>query len=197
MTTLQSNPTTPEPPLETTEAYLELRAQIGRKSPELPPDLLVRHVLDLVPASEWPTRVAALDAILRRQESARRERLRVVDKPEGGRMLGLYTTKRRGASVRPYRTVIRGIDPMDTRCDCPDFVKNGLGVCKHALAVLAVIHAKPRRIQLATREQEAARVEPPAGLSWDPIRPLTGFGDWLDRVSWRGSTELRGARAAA
>lgn len=197
MTTLHANLDATETPLATTEAYQELSAHVGRKSPELPTDLLVRHVLDLVPADEWPTRIAAMDAILRRLESSRREGLRVVDKPEKGRMLGLYTTKRKGASVRPYRTLLKGIDPIVARCDCPDFVKNGLGVCKHALAVLGVVHAKPRRLQLALREQDAARAEPDAGLFWDPIRPLTGLGDWLDRVSWHGPTELKGAKADA
>lgn len=27
---------------------------------------------------------------------------------------------------------------------------------------------------------------PPATLWWDPVRPLTGPGDWLERVRWNG-----------
>jgi hypothetical protein len=31
---------------------------------------------------------------------------------------------------------------------------------------------------------ERDRVVAPAPLRWDPIRPLTGLGDWLARVRW-------------
>ena len=34
------------------------------------------------------------------------------------------------------------------------------------------------------------------GLCWDPIRPLTGLGDWLDRVAWKGDVEPARARSA-
>ena len=34
------------------------------------------------------------------------------------------------------------------------------------------------------------------GLCWDPIRPLMGLGDWLDRVVWKGDVEPAKARSA-
>ena len=34
------------------------------------------------------------------------------------------------------------------------------------------------------------------GLCWDPIRPLTGLGDWLDRVVWKGDVEPAKGRSA-
>ena len=34
------------------------------------------------------------------------------------------------------------------------------------------------------------------GLCWDPIRPLTGIGDWLDRVHWRGDFDDAKARSS-
>ena len=100
----------------------------------------------------------------------------------------------RPSGDRPYRTVVSGVDPIDGRCDCPDFVKNSLGVCKHVLVVLELLYARPRLLQRARAEQEQAGPAPPAGLRWDPIRPLTGPGDWLDRVTWLGPFGAEGGR---
>src|SRR4051794_36742847 len=99
----------PEPPVEQTEAYKTLLARVGRRSPKIPAELLVRHVLGCVPPQEWPVRVEALDALLRRLESARRDGLRIDGRPEGGRLLGPYATRRRNSAIRPYRTHLDGV----------------------------------------------------------------------------------------
>ena len=182
---------------EPTEAYQTLMARVGRKSPLIPADLLVRHVLSCVPADEWPARVEAIDALLRRLESGRRDGLRVAARPAEGRALGLYATRRKATGDRPYRTVVSGVDPIDGRCDCPDFVKNSLGVCKHIAVVLELLHSRPRSLQRARAEQERAGLVTPVGLRWDPIRPLTGPGDWLERVTWYGPFGTRGPSARA
>src|SRR5947209_12936506 len=96
-----------------TEAYRTLLPRVGRKSPKIPADVLVRHVLGCVPPQEWPARVEALDALLRRLESARRDELRIDARPEDGRVLGSYATRRRKSDVRPYSTVLYGIDPIE------------------------------------------------------------------------------------
>ncbi|OJW09062.1 MAG: hypothetical protein BGO49_07815 [Planctomycetales bacterium 71-10] len=171
------------------EAFQALRDQVGNKAKPIPADLLVGHVLAIVPAEEWPVRSDAIDALMRRLDSARKEELQVRARPGGGRALGLYATGRKGTRVqRPYRTLIRGVDPIDARCDCPDFLKNSLGVCKHVLAALGFIHDRPNLLAKALKEQAAAA--PAEGLAWDPIRPLVGAGDWLDRVSYEGSEKL-------
>src|SRR5262245_27231654 len=162
----------PEPTVEQTEAYKTLLARVGRKSPKIPADVLVRHVLGCVPAGEWPVRVEAMDALMRRLESSRRDALRIDARPEGGRLLGPYATRRPGSGVRPYGTVLEGVDPIAGRCDCPDFLKNSLGVCKHILVVLEHLYARPRLLRQAMAEQEQARTRTPSGLRWDPIRPL-------------------------
>src|SRR3954447_23896821 len=146
--------TEPEQAVEQTEAYQTLLARVGRKSPKIPAGVLVRHVLEIVPAGEWPVRVEALDALLRRLESARRDGLRIEGRPEGGRLLGRYATKRKSSGVRPYRTDLHRVDPIEGRCDCPDFVKNSLGVCKHLLIVLEHLYARPRLLRQALKEQE-------------------------------------------
>ena len=168
------------PPTEDTEAYNTLMARVGRKSPKIPPDVLVRHVLRIVPAGEWPVRVEALDALLRRLDSVKKDGLGLSGRPEKGAPLGSYATRRRGSGARPYRTSLFGVDPIDASCDCPDFVKNSLGACKHVLMVLEHVYARPKLLKRATQDQQAVRL----GLHWDPIRPLSGIGDWLARVTW-------------
>ena len=177
-------PLEPPPAIETTEAYGTLMARVGRKSAKIPADLLVRHILACVPAGEWPVRLEAMDALLRRLDSVKSDVLRIASRPPNGRILGLYTTRRRTSKARPYQTTIVGVDPIEARCDCPDFVKNALGVCKHVLSVLEDIHDRPRALKKALAEQAKLRDHPRPGLAWNPIRPLTGEGDWLERVSW-------------
>jgi superfamily II DNA or RNA helicase len=186
--------TEPEATVEQTEAYQTLLARVGRKSPKIPADVLVRHVLRFVPAHEWPARVEAMDALIRRLESAKKDGLRIDAKPEGGSLLGPYATRRRNSGVRPYRTTLYGVEPIDGCCDCPDFLKNSLGACKHLLIVLEHLHTKPRLLRQALKEQEQARESIRTGLRWDPIRPLTGIGDWLERVLWPRPTETNGPR---
>jgi superfamily II DNA or RNA helicase len=53
-------------------------------------------------------------------------------------------------------------------------------LCKHLVAVLEQVGSKKRRRGDAERESAGE----PAPLSWDPVRPLTGPGDWLGRVRW-------------
>jgi superfamily II DNA or RNA helicase len=172
-------------PPEETEAYHTLLARVGRRSTKIPPDLLVRHVLVCVPPHEWPVRVDALDAVMRRLEAVKRDGLRLSARPERG-LLGRYATSRGRSGARPYRTTLLGVDPIEGRCDCPDFLKNSLGLCKHLLVVLEHLHAKPKLLERAKSEEQRARAKTTDGLCWDPVRPLTGAGDWLERVAWRG-----------
>ena len=133
---------------------------------------------------------------LRRLEAARKDSLRVEARPAEGRHLGVYVTRRPGAGSRPYRTILHRVDPVEGRCDCPDFIKNSLGLCKHILVVLDHLYSRPRVLQQAQKEQEWSDPQSGRGLCWDPIRPLTGLGDWLDRVVWNGVVESAGSRPA-
>src|SRR5271165_7502274 len=178
--------TTSTIPVEETEAFATLVGRIGRNASKIPAEILARHVLDTVPAQEWPVRVEAMDALLRRLESGRKDELRIESRPEGGKVLGLYATRRRGSEARPYRTIVLGVDPLQGRCDCPDYLRNSLGLCKHLLAVLDYVHARPGLLKQAQKEQERNAGATFSGPVWDPVRPLLGFGDWLERVSWVG-----------
>ena len=174
------------------EAYKTLLARVGRKSPRVPADLLVRHVLRVVPAAEWPVRVEAMDALLRRLDSVKKDGLAIDSRPAGGSPLGAYATKRRGSGVRPYSSAIFGVDPIDARCDCPDFLKNSLAICKHILIILDDLHARPKVLRRAMAEQGASR----PGLLWDPIRPLEGAGDWLARVTLARPIDSKASKAS-
>src|SRR5205823_6064615 len=78
-----------------------------------------------------------------------------------------------------------GVTPIEARCDCPDFLKNSLGLCKHVMAVLERIYERPRLLQQAQSERMKHEDVQRPGLRWDPIRPLVGLGDWLERVIWQ------------
>ncbi|MGC8642848.1 MAG: DEAD/DEAH box helicase, partial [Isosphaeraceae bacterium] len=186
-------------PVDETEAFRVLvgrAARTGKNSANIPGELLARHVLETVPAHEWPVRAEAMEALLRRLDSARKDELRIESRPESGRVLGLYATRRKGSEARPYQTIVSGVDPLRGRCDCPDFLKNSLGLCKHILIVLDHLHARPVLCKRARGEQERIGGIPATGLAWDPIRPLLGFGDWLERVTWHksGTDKGQGAR---
>jgi superfamily II DNA or RNA helicase len=151
-----------------------------------------------VPAQEWPVRVEAMDALLRRLDSGRKDELRIESRPEAGSVLGPYATRRRGSEARPYRTIVAGVDPLQGRCDCPDYLRNSLGLCKHILVVLEHVYGRPGLLNRAAREQERLAQTTFTGPVWDPVRPLLGLGDWLERVAWMGrnGTHEQGTRSA-
>jgi superfamily II DNA or RNA helicase len=181
---MATTPTDCAVPVEETEAFAALMDRIARKDSKIPADLFVRHIMAIVPAHEWPVRVEALDALWRRLESSRKDELRLERRPDGGNVLGLYASRRRGSAARPYQTIISGVDPIEGRCDCPDFLRNSLGHCKHTLTVLEFLHARPGLIRKGVQEQQQLAGSVRGGPAWNSIRPLLGFGDWLERVTW-------------
>jgi superfamily II DNA or RNA helicase len=181
----------PADSVDQTEAYKTLCNRVGHKSPAIPPDLLVRHVMECVPSHEWTARVDGMDALLRRLESVKRDELRIEAKPSSGKLLGIYATRRLKSGARPYETVLLGVSPIEGRCDCPDFLRNSLKICKHLLVVLVRIHSRPALLKTAMKEQERRAKAEPSGLEWDPIRPLVGAGDWLERVTLRANGSKR------
>jgi len=166
---------------EQQEAYDTLLHMARRGTGRIPPALLAGHVVDVYSEAEWPVKRAAMEAVLRRFDFARRDALRVAAAPARGGPLGLYRTRPRRGSARPYRTMLRSLAPLEGSCDCPDFPRSSLGVCKHLLVVLDALAARPRKLEQALRTTKAANGRA-ARLAWDPIRPLHGRGDWLERV---------------
>jgi superfamily II DNA or RNA helicase len=145
----------------------------------VPGELLARHVQTITADAGWPVQAAAAQAILRRWSFAKRDDLTIEARPTDGRVLGDYQTARRGASTRPYHSRVSSIDPIDVSCNCADFLRNSLRVCKHTLIVLENIHARP-----TLRKQAEVAKRPVVTLTWNSVRPLTGAEDWLARVRW-------------
>jgi hypothetical protein len=180
----------PEPGAVTeTEAYQTLLVRAHRRTGAVPSETIVRHVLSVTAGGDWPVQRDALDAVLRRCASARTDDIRIVGRPRG-RLLGLYRTRRHGSLARPYRTLLRRIEPIEGSCECADFLRNSLGLCKHLVTVLEDAAPQRRRIDM-----EHVSAPPPSPLRWDPVRPLTGPGDWLARVGWVGAAPDRELRA--
>src|SRR6266571_4401072 len=74
-------------------------------------------------------------AIEERRERARTERM-IVKSAEPQQPWTDYTATST-ISGKTYRVAVRGREPGDSYCSCPDFRTNTLGTCKHILHVLA------------------------------------------------------------
>jgi hypothetical protein len=155
-----------------------------RRFGALPAELVADHVLEMAADADFPVREAALEALRRRWEFARRDELRVAARPAEGRVLGTYTTARSGRSrstggqPRPYTSVLESLDPLRASCDCADFLRSSLGLCKHLLVVLEHVFSNRRLRVLAAKEPPARTGK--ARLAWDPRLPLSGE---LDRLA--------------
>ena len=90
---------------EETEAYHTLMARVGKRAGKIPPEVLVLHVLSCVPAHEWPTRVEAMDAVLRRLEAAKRDKLRL--EVAAGRRQAARRVRHQAARVRLAARIAR------------------------------------------------------------------------------------------
>jgi superfamily II DNA or RNA helicase len=120
---------------------------------------LAERALRVTRGTDFAVARDALDALLRRLDSSRDDGLVVRPAPGG------FRVGKRGKQARTYDVWFGASD--DGSCSCPDFAKASLGACKHMLAVVA----GSRRLRFA-----------PRALRWDPVRPFTGPGDWLERV---------------
>ena len=127
------------------EALRTLRDMARGKVNAVPPEALAQHVLDVTVGADWPVRCAAMEALLRRASVGRRDELRVASRPRGKAVFGVYATKGADQGARPYRTLLTSLVPLCGSCDCRDFVRNGLGLCKHLLVALSHCRRKARR----------------------------------------------------
>ena len=105
--------------LTDSETYQTLLARAHRRTGGVPSESIVRHVLSVTRGGDWPVARDALDAVLRRCASTHTDDIQIAGRPRG-RLLGLYAT--RGLRARPYRTLLRRIEPLDGSCECADFL---------------------------------------------------------------------------
>lgn len=146
-------------PLFRSEAYATLCDMAEERSGRIPPSVLAAHVLEITEGGGWPVSRACLSAILER----RRPGLEPI--AEGGEWL-----------VDGERATVDSLDPIRGSCGCRDFRVSSLGVCEHVLAVMEHLWrtgAHPSR-------------GGDGRLRWNPVRPLAGTDDWMERLSLRG-----------
>jgi len=171
--------------LTESEAFHALLLMAERRTGRIPAEFIVRHVRSVTANASWPVQRGAMEAVLRRITSARQDGLAVASSPAGG--FGMYTTRRSGSPERPYRTLLEQLEPLRASCNCRDFVRNSLGLCKHVLAVLA--ESSVARLGHGRARGPRTRGNARRRLTWDPVRPLTGLGDWIERVRLEGTED--------
>lgn len=167
-------------PRDEGEALRTLVGLAHRKTGAIPGEILARHAIAVTAGGDWPVQRAALEAMLRRIALRDQDGLDVATRPPGGRAFGDWTTRSQGGGRRPYASRLHALDPLRGSCDCDDFLRNSLGWCKHLAAVLEDLASDAARFAKARRE--SLRSVP--RLAWDPVRALSGPGDWLDGVRY-------------
>jgi len=127
-------------------------------------------------------------AVEERAERARTERMLVRSADPKTLWTDYLVTN--AATGKSYRVALRGWEPGESYCSCPDFRKNTLGLCKHVLNVQrkvkarfpAEVRSRPfRQTDLAVavrygREQELGVLTPPklAAEVEKVLRPVLG-----------------------
>ncbi len=177
------------------ETLRQLRDLGCHRLGSISPDLIARKIIAMTLEADWSVRRAAVEAIARRYQFALRDGLTVTRRPAGG-PLGTYATARRVAGrgrlrkghERPYATVLSRLDPLEGSCDCADFLRGSLGVCKHLLTVIDTLAKKPPSKRASARLAQAP-LETEA-LTWNPALSITGP---LDRLTGLRLRTRRGA----
>ncbi len=163
-------------PVTESESFEALKQIAGRRTRPIPADLLARHALELPGTWDWPVRRAAFEAILRRLASARAQEIAVLERPRPGPW-GRYVLGRpevEGALV--YDVRLAAGKPFRGSCDCADFLRGSLGLCKHLLTVVADLAGNNR----AWRAVVGAPAAPLPRIVWEAATAATGRVDPLD-----------------
>jgi hypothetical protein len=104
-------------------------------------------------------------ALAEREQRARDEKMTIRADDSTTPWTDYEVTNR--LSGRTYRVALRGQEPGDSYCSCPDFRTNTLGTCKHVIRVArhasrkfdaAALRKKPRRKRLALHLHYAGEV---------------------------------------
>src|SRR5262245_21397027 len=95
-------------------------------------------------------------ALAERAERARIEKMK-VQSADPSRAWTDYTVTNR-LTGKSYRVALRGTEPGDSYCSCPDFRTNTLGTCKHVLHVLRKVKRSfsPRQLKRPYPRQRLA-----------------------------------------
>jgi len=93
-----------------------------------------------------------LRAVAERAQRAKLERFRIVTEDPKTPWTDYVVTSQ--SSGKTYRVALRGTEPGDSYCSCPDFRANTLGTCKHILYALQRVKSRFSSQQLARRYRQ-------------------------------------------
>lgn len=145
---------------------------------DIPATVIACHVVAMTPLAQWPVRRAALDALRVRYAEQSRHQLQVSPASQGRASAYRVVPTDQGASPKVARVELTSTNPIALSCDCADYVRNGLGLCRHGFAVLCSIW---RRNQAVPPRVQAPMIDAgrPPRLVWDCRWPNTGPHDRL------------------
>ena len=182
------NPASPGNAPEARQSLLQIA---GRRTLPIPPELVVGHVIGLAGPWDWPVRRAALEAILRRLASVRAQEIRSSTRLWRGPW-GRYRLARADVDeALAYDVRLWSLSPLRGACDCADFTRGELGICKHVAAIVTHLARRPRLFARCA-------ATPPASLPrlvWDPTVSKAGPTDVLTALQL--STPGAGGRGHA
>jgi hypothetical protein len=162
------------------EAFVELRKLARGDFGAIPPEVVAAHVIEVTAGADWTVQRAALEALARRFAAIERDGL-MLKLRAAQPSLGPVVVKRpRSRHAQEYTTTLRSVWPLAGSCDCADFVRSSLGLCKHLLCGLDALHSRPAALLAALRKRGADAGR--ARLDWDFVRPLDDAGDPFDRL---------------
>lgn len=101
--------------------------------------------LAAAPVEDLPLEMLTMEqlverALADRAERAVKEKMVLEASKDGGPWTDFAVTSR--SSGKTYRVALRGREPGESYCSCPDFQNNTLGTCKHILFALGAIRRK-------------------------------------------------------
>ncbi len=160
------------------EALSVLISEAEGLTGHVPAHRVAQHILKVTEGGDFAVRKSAMDALLRRVKSAGEESEHWSEK----RALSLSAVGVREVVTAPRRTYglqIRNFAELEGSCQCADFARNSLGLCKHLWWVLERGLGSAARVSLGKAPRPL--------LMWNPIRPLSGAAPWLERIFWTQS----------
>ena len=174
------SPTAANSPPDDTAAHAALVQLAGRRTLHIPADLLARHVLALPGEWDWPVRRAAMEAVVRRVASVRVQEISVAKAPQRGPW-GRYILRRADATgALPYDTRLSSLAPLCGSCDCADYLRGALGLCKHVLAIIDRLARKPLAFRRSLTTPDAATT--PWAITWDTTPAQATSTDPLEGI---------------
>jgi superfamily II DNA or RNA helicase len=159
--------------------------------------LVLEHKMSLglsaLPPQDLPSELLTEEQLIARAYDERRqraaeERMRIQSQDPAEPWTDYVLTS--GESGRTYRVALRGSEPGQSYCSCPDFRTNTLGTCKHILHTLKKVERKftnralrkPfRRRELEVYLEYGAQIGVRVGIPDDaPPAAHSALGRWRD-----------------